>query len=86
MTRSASDVLTHEFLQVRAKILEVAAFFDRLDEAPVDRGAADMNARQLELLRLGCQILTGDEGSKAARVQILFSREYEASWREKFNV
>lgn len=81
-TRSAREVLEQEFLQVRAKILELAAFFDRLTEAE----ASDVDQRQLELLQQGCQILNDAEEDKAARLQLLFSREYDAEWREKFSI
>ncbi len=82
MTRTASEVLEQEFLQVRAKILEVAAFFDRLGEAP----ASTINADQLELLQKGCEILNDDSDNKAAQIQLLFSREYKDDWREQFGV
>lgn len=82
MPRSASEVLEQEFLQIRAKILEIAAFYDRLAEAP----ASDLSESQLALLQNGCGILTDSEEDKAARVQLLFSREYDASWREKFAI
>lgn len=82
MPRTASQVLDEEFLQIRAKILEVAAFFDRLSEAP----ASDVDQSKLELIQSGCQILTDEELDKAARVQLLFSRDYDMNWREKFSV
>ena len=82
MPRSASEVLDQEFLQIRAKILEIAAFFDRLAEAE----ASDVNPSQLALLRSGCEILNDSDEDKAARVQLLFSRQYDAAWREKFAI
>ena len=82
MSRSPSEVLSQEFLQTRAKILEVAAFYDRLG----DVASADLDGRQLELLRKGCQILNDDQPDKAARVQLLFSREYDENWRQQFGI
>ncbi len=82
MTRSAREVLEQEFLQVRAKTLEIAAFFDRLHAAEV----SDIDHSQLDLLEQGCRILSDDKHDKAARVQLLFSRAYEADWREKFSL
>ncbi|MCA9193132.1 MAG: hypothetical protein KDB03_15260 [Planctomycetales bacterium] len=81
MSRTADQVLEQEFLQVRAKILEIAAFFDRLSE-----GGAVTNEQQLRLLRDGSTILNDGADEKAARVQLLFSRQYESNWREKFGV
>ncbi len=80
MKRSANEILDAEFLQVRAKILEIGAFFDRLEEA----GGAD--SEQLEQLKLACQMLTDDSTGKAAQIQLHFSREYDASWREAFGI
>ena len=82
MSRTAREVLEQEYLQVRAKILEVAAFFDRLSEAE----ASEANQAQLELLEKGCEILNDNEVDKAARLQLLFSREYDAQWREKYSI
>lgn len=82
MPRSAREVLEQEYLQVRSKILEVAAFFDRLSDAD----ASNVEQTQLDLLEKGAQVLCDNELDKAARVQLLFSREYDASWREKFSI
>ncbi|RMF39299.1 MAG: hypothetical protein D6753_14120 [Planctomycetota bacterium] len=82
MPRTVGQVLDQEFLQVRAKILELAAFFDRLELA--EPGAVDQ--RQLALLQQGCAILNDDEGEKAKRVQMLFSREYNPQWRQEFSL
>ena len=82
MPRTAREVLDQEYLQIRAKILELAAFFDRLSEAE----ASDVNQEKLKLLQAGCRILDDAEMDKAARVQMLFSRTYDGQWREKFSV
>ena len=82
MSRSAEKVLDEEYLQIRAKILEVAAFFDRLAHA--EGGSADAN--KLALLRGGCDILVDGDGDKAERLQLLFSRQYEENWRQDFSI
>lgn len=82
MPRTAREVLDQEYLQIRAKILEIAAFFDRLEEADV----SDINPDPLTLLKSGCQILNDRELDKAARVQMLFSLEYDPDWRRKFSI
>ena len=92
MPRTANDILAQEFLQVRAKILEIAAFFDRLEASQAAQAAGEpppanpADPRQLDLLRSGCEILTDQDEDKAARVQLLFSREYNAHWREQFGI
>ena len=37
-TRDAMQVLDHDFLETRAKLLEVAAILDRIDRAPARHG------------------------------------------------
>ncbi len=87
MTRSAGDILDQEFLQVRAKILEVAAFFDRLEAAQMAAPShRDGDQQRLDLLRQGCGILTESQADKAARVQLLFSREYSSDWRQALQI
>jgi hypothetical protein len=83
--RNAEQVVEQEFLQVRAKILEIAAFLDRLD--PDDaRGISSTNAERLKLLRAGCELLLDSDSDKAARLQLLFSRKYEEQWRTAMGV
>ncbi|MEM7473620.1 MAG: hypothetical protein AAF483_01370 [Planctomycetota bacterium] len=82
MPRTAREVLDQEFLQIRAKILEIGAFYDRMSEAE----ASEVNQDHLDLLRKGCAILDDDEPNKAERIQLLFSRDYESDWREKFSL
>lgn len=90
MTRTASEILEQEFLQTRAKLLEVAAFFDRLDACPDnadDANHATQNQQErLRLLKAGVELLNDHDSSKAARLQLLFSREYDAKWREQFGL
>ena len=82
MSRTSSEILSQEFLQTRAKILEIAAFYDRLDSDELT-GQED---QPLQLLRGACAILNDDQSDKAARVQLLLSREYNAQWRKQFDI
>ena len=82
MPRSPAEILSQEFLLTRAKILEVAAYYDRLGQEPGK--AAD--PRQLELLGGACRILCDEQADKAARVQLLFSREFNPGWRDEFGI
>ncbi|MCA9199828.1 MAG: hypothetical protein KDA87_19950 [Planctomycetales bacterium] len=77
----ASQVLDREFLQLRAKILELAASFDRLD-----RGAPLPEDTRLNLLHQGIQIVLSDEPDRAERLQRLFSREYDPNWKSNLGV
>jgi hypothetical protein len=75
-------VLEQEFLPLRAKILEIAAGLDRLDRATE---VGDDCGRR-ERLEKAIQLLLADEPSRAARVQLLFSRDYDEDWRVQFEV
>ena len=78
----APDVLDREFLEIRAKLLELAASFDRLD-----RGEGDVRGdRRMALIRQGLDILGRDESGRAEAIQLLFSREYEEDWRRRFGI
>lgn len=82
MSRTSSEILSQEFLQTRAKILEIAAFYDRLDSDEL----TESDGESLQLLVGGCAILNDNQPDKAARVQLLFSRQYDAQWRQQFDI
>lgn len=74
---AASAVLDREFLELRAKILELAASLDRLSRA---EGAAEPDPR-LGQLREAIGVLLDDRPDRAARVQLVFSLPYDSGWR-----
>jgi hypothetical protein len=80
--RTRDAVLEQEFLPLRAKILEIAAGLDRLDRAAP---TGDDGGRR-ERLEKAIQLLLADDATRAAKVQLLFSRDYEADWRTKFEL
>ena len=82
MSRTSSEILSQEFLQTRAKILEIAAFFDRLDTNEL----TESDDKSLQSLTSACAILNDNQPDKAARVQLLMSREYDAQWRKQFDL
>ena len=79
---SSQAVLDHEYLPVRAKILEIAASLDRLQRAP---GTLDSDAR-MKLLKAGLELLLERQEGRAEQVQLLFSRPYDRQWRETFQL
>jgi len=81
--RTRDAVLEQEFLPLRAKILEIAAGLDRLDRATA---AGDDDGGRRERLEKAIQLLLADEPSRAARVQLLFSRDYDEDWRSRFEL
>lgn len=79
---TAQDILNREYLEMRAKILELAASFDRLDRAD---GNVEGDARVSQLSE-GIKILQSSDPGRAERVQMLFSRSYTDDWREQFQL
>ena len=78
----AQQVLDREFLEIRAKLLELAASFDRLD-----RGAGSVaDDRRTALFQEALSILAAPAGDRAERIQLLFSRSYESDWRDRYDV
>ncbi|WP_146521690.1 hypothetical protein [Stieleria varia] len=99
MNPSAADqIVTETFLDVRAKLLEIAATLDRVDRcldesgdplgsvAPASGRLGSVANDQQEKLREGIRILLSEGPDRAARLQHLFSRPYQADWRETMKV
>jgi hypothetical protein len=80
--RTCDAVLEQEFLPLRAKILEIAAGLDRLDRSVGD-GRGDGRRDRLER---AIRLLLETEPNRAEQVQLLFSREYDDNWRDKFGL
>jgi hypothetical protein len=78
----APEVLNREFLEVRARLLHLAASLDRLSRAAGDV-AGDP---RLEKIQAAFNILESAEGNRAERIQLLFSRPYEPAWRDQFDL
>ena len=79
---AASEVLDREYLEMRAKILELAASLDRLERAG---GSVDGDPR-MSLMSEALQVLQEDRAERAEQVQLIFSRQYEDDWREQFKL
>ena len=70
---AAAELFQREFLEIRAKILQLAAHLDRLDRAPGDM--ADDGRR--DTVQRGLALLLEPDAGRAERVQLLFSRPYD---------
>lgn len=78
----AHEILDAEFLQVRARILEVAAAFDRMDRATGDIQTDE----RFKLLQQALHLtLHANDPSRAEQMQLLFSRDFDPAWREHFD-
>ena len=78
--RSVSQVVDRDFLELRGRLLELAAAFDRVARAPGD------NDPRMSLIREGIGLIADMEGNKAERVQLLFSRSYSPDWRSEMGI
>jgi hypothetical protein len=85
--RAASQILTESFLEVRAKLLEVAATLDRIDRS-LDAGAPLPNEAQAQRKQLDAaiEIVLSEGSDRAERLQQLFSRQYESDWRKQMDL
>jgi hypothetical protein len=80
--RAASDVFDQELLPIRAKLLEIAASLDRIDRAG---GSVAGDPRRTQV-QAAIQILLRPEDDRAEQIQLIFSRPYDAKWREKLGI
>ena len=74
----AGAVLDRYFLEMRAKVLDVAAALDRIERG---EGAARVAGdERLVKLRKAVGILLDDEPDRAERVLTVFSDPYDPDW------
>jgi hypothetical protein len=79
---TAIEVLDREYPEIRAKILQLAASFDRMGRA---EGSLDEDPR-LRQLREAVEVLRDEREGRAERVQMLFSDTYDGDWRDTFGI
>jgi hypothetical protein len=78
---SAPEVLSREFLDIRCKVLDLAAAFDRLTRA---EGSVADDPRMARL-REALSTVLEQSSNRAEQVQMIFSREYDANWQRILN-
>lgn len=77
--RSAEAVLTRHFNEARSRLLDLAAILDRIERG---EGAAGVRKDpRLVKTREAIAALLVDGADRAERVQMIFSRPYEAGWQ-----
>ncbi|HHK42874.1 MAG TPA: hypothetical protein ENJ50_10690 [Planctomycetaceae bacterium] len=79
---TATPVLDRQFLAMRAKLLELAADFDRLERSG-ELAAADPRLTQLEE---AVATLRESGSQRAEKIQHVFSRDYDPQWRSQMNL
>lgn len=75
---ATGSMLDREFLNIRCRLLDLAAALDRVERAD---GSGESSQRQL--IREALALLVGDGVDRAERVQMLFSLPYDPDWRTK---
>ena len=78
---AAEAVLDRVYLEVRAKLLEVAACLDRVERA--ERAAAARSDARWDQIQSGIEILTRSGFDRAEQIQMLFSDPYVPNWSRK---
>jgi hypothetical protein len=79
---AARDVLNREFLNIRARLIDVAAALDRIDRA---EGSAAEDPR-LAKIRQGLELLCGQATDRAEGLQLLFSLPYQDNWQQAYGL
>ena len=79
---TAPAVLDREFLEIRAKILEIAASFDRLNRG---EGSVEGDPR-ISRIHEALELLCDGNADRAEQIQLVFSRPYEDDWQTQFGV
>lgn len=78
---TAREALDNQFLEIRSRVLDIAAALDRIDQgADASKLQGD---QRLDQIRKGIETLLGDESDRARRVQMIFSDPYQENWRGK---
>ena len=81
-TPSPDPLSQTEFLQIRNRLLDLAAALDRAQRAGWNR---DRDARGQKIAE-AFEILSDDGPDRAARIQQLFSLAHDPNWRESFQL
>ena len=79
---TTEQILDREYLEIRAKILELAASFDRLERSD---GVIPEDERW-QLIQQGIKTLLNDGTKKAEQIQMLFSLDFDENWKKTLGV
>ncbi len=79
MERTAAEILDRDYLNMRHRILDIAAALDRIDRGGA-REAVEDDPR-MEEIRSALAVLAEGTIGRTERVQMTFSRPYDPAWR-----
>ena len=80
MTHVAHVVLEREYLEIRSRLLDLAACFDRLDRA----SGTVANDSRMGTIQAALRLLAGTDAQRAQQIQLLFSLPYESDWQTTY--
>jgi hypothetical protein len=83
---SAPEVLNREFLEIRARLLHIAASLDRLDRAESPPGQSVAEDVRLARIQRALAVLAEPGPDRAEQIQMIFSRDYTPTWRGDFGL
>ena len=78
--RELNTILDRDFVETRARILDIAAALDRLDRAQIPPGEGHYPDRRLTQIRQALEALLEPGPGRAETVQRLFSLAYDPEW------
>jgi hypothetical protein len=76
--RTAIEVLDRNFLEIRHRMLDIAAGLDRIDRAN-DAAKTRSDHRYLQLEQ-AVRLLIDGKPDRAERIQMVFSLPYDGTW------
>ena len=78
-TQTAGQILDRGFLEIRHRILDVAAALDRIERGGSSE-AVENDPRMIQL-NDAIRLLVDGKPDRAERAQMVFSDAYDANWR-----
>lgn len=83
--RTKADILNADFLEIRQRILDLAAMLDRYDVASQGQPGSPIDPRLVQI-REGLNALGDSDRCRAEAVQQIFSLPYDQNWFEQFDL
>ena len=80
-TLAAPAALDRYFLEMRCKIIEIAATLDRIERGAGGKALADA---RLAKIRESVSVLLDGKPDRAERCQRVFSLQYDSEWKRPF--
>ena len=77
--QTAAQTLDREFLDIRHRLIDIAAALDRIDRG--ENSEIVKSDSRLSRILDAAGIIGCDQPNRAERVQLLFSDSYDANWR-----